>query len=110
MRGRKPKPTALRLAQGVPGHRAVNADEPKPRKGIGECPEWLDDEARRQWFAAVRELDEIGMLTAVDGPALAGYCQSVSRWRAAEERIARDGLTVVGPRGVESKHPAVNIS
>ncbi len=30
MRGRKPKPTALKLVSGNPGHRPLNTREPKP--------------------------------------------------------------------------------
>lgn len=32
-RGRKPKPTALKLLEGNPGKRPINANEPIPPKG-----------------------------------------------------------------------------
>ena len=34
MRGRKPKPTALKLIAGNPGKRALNAHEPQPRTDL----------------------------------------------------------------------------
>ena len=45
-RGPRPRPTALKLARGNPGKRRLNTDEPKPRTGVGDCPDWLDKEGR----------------------------------------------------------------
>ncbi|MDD6036563.1 MAG: response regulator [Lachnospiraceae bacterium] len=41
MAGRKPKPTAVKELEGNPGKRKLNKKEPKPEKGMPECPEWL---------------------------------------------------------------------
>lgn len=38
MRGRKPKPTHLKLLEGNPGHRPINGAEPKPNPGLPTCP------------------------------------------------------------------------
>ncbi len=37
MKGRKPKPTALKLLEGNPGKRKLNADEPSPRGTTVRC-------------------------------------------------------------------------
>jgi P27 family predicted phage terminase small subunit len=104
MRGRKQIPTHLKLIRGAE-ERYINRSEPKIAKGIGECPAYLDDEARRQWFVVTAQLEACGMLTQVDAPSLAVYCQSISRWAAAEADIRERGIIVDGDR-----NPAVNIA
>lgn len=86
MRGRKPKPTALRILAGNPGKRRLPQREPKPEAGAPACPEWLDSEAKREWRRVVGHLDAAGILTRADRAALAAYCQAWSGWLAAELR------------------------
>lgn len=109
-RGPAPKPTALKIIEGNPGRRPLNHDEPKPSLGAPKCPTWLDLEAKREWRRIVPELDRIGLLTKVDGTALAGYCQAYSRWREAEEVLSRDGLTFSTPNGYVQQRPEVAIA
>ena len=45
-RGRKPKPTALKVLEGNPGKRPLNDHEPIPPKGELKCPSWLLPEAK----------------------------------------------------------------
>lgn len=110
MRGRKPKPTHLRVLEGNPGHRPINRREPKPTPVAPKPPSWLDREAKREWKRIAPELERLGLLTKVDGAALAGYCQAYARWRAAEEIIKREGLTVTTESGYVMPHPAVKIA
>ena len=44
-RGRKPKPTAMKILEGNPGKRPLNPFEPVPVKGDIKCPDWLLPEA-----------------------------------------------------------------
>ena len=46
-RGRKPKPTALKLLEGNPGKRPLNEHEPIPPTGKIRCPSWLEEEAKK---------------------------------------------------------------
>ena len=91
------KPTALRIIEGNREKRPIPKNEPKPRRAIPVPPAHLDAYALDEWNRITPELDAIGMLTAIDGTALAGYCVCVSRWRQAEEAIQRmkkrDALT-----------------
>ena len=48
-RGRKPKPTALKVLEGNPGKRPLNELEPKPKKQAPSCPSWLEPEAKKEW-------------------------------------------------------------
>jgi hypothetical protein len=38
MRGRRPKPTRLKVLTGNPGKRPLNMDEPQPEPAIPDCP------------------------------------------------------------------------
>ena len=80
-RGPPPKPTKLKLLAGNPGKRPLNRREPQPRKTTPRCPAWLGKEARAVWKRMVPELRRMGVLTVIDGEALAAFCQTYARWR-----------------------------
>ena len=86
-RGRKPKPTGLKVLQGNPGHRALPKEEPKPRPMRPTRPHWLQPEAKREWTRVVAELEALELLTVVDRAALAAYCQAYARAVAAEKAL-----------------------
>lgn len=93
MAGRKPKPTKLKLLQGNPGKRPLNDAEPQPATGAPRCPSWLDSVAKAKWKNVAPELERIGVLTKIDGAALAAYCKNYSRWVAAEKVLTKLGTT-----------------
>lgn len=103
-RGRKPKPTVLKVINGNPGKRPLNDEEPQPARGVPPCPRHLDKEARKEWKRVARELDACGMLTLVDRAALAAYCQAWSRWVAAEEIVQQSG-PVLKRQGTNDLYP-----
>jgi P27 family predicted phage terminase small subunit len=107
--GRKPKPNALRVLEGKPGHRPLRP-EPKPRPVAPKCPAWLLLEAKREWRRVAPELERLGLLTVVDGTALAGYCQAYARWRQAETVLDDEGTTFKTPNGYVQVHPQVAIA
>lgn len=109
-RGPAPKPTVLKILSGNPGKRPINQDEPKPKPIAPKCPSWLDKEAKREWKRVAPELERLGLLTIVDGAALAAYCQAYVRWKQAEEIIKREGMTVTTETGYIMPHPAVKIA
>lgn len=87
MRGRKPKPTHLKLPEGIPGRRPINGDEPKPPSDLPTCPAHLSATAKAEWKRLARDPNRIGLLTTVDRGALAAYCQSWGRWVEAERKL-----------------------
>lgn len=87
-RGRKPKPTHLKLVTGNPGKRILNKMEAKPRLDLPMPPPHLADEAKVEWGRVSQELYDCGLLSIVDRAALAAYCQAYSRWVQAERAIA----------------------
>jgi P27 family predicted phage terminase small subunit len=97
MRGRKPKPTLVKLLEGNPGKRPINDCEPRPCAAIPECPEFLDDEAKAEWFRSAKVLSDMGLLTVADRSALAAYCTAYSRWVNAEALVAKHGPVVLSP-------------
>ena len=79
-RGPAPTPTAvLRLRGTYRKHRSRR--EPTPDSTAPECPDWLDDQAKEAWAQVLPQLERMGVMTGIDGNALARYCQFWSRWK-----------------------------
>lgn len=110
IRGRKPKPTALKILEGNPGHRPLNFKDPLPKGKLPRCPDWLEDDAKKEWRRLGKVLAEMGMLTNLDLTAFAGYCQAYARWKAAEEFITKHGDMVRTPNGYLQQVPQVSIA
>jgi P27 family predicted phage terminase small subunit len=83
MRGRKPKPTRLKILEGNPGKRVLNADEPKPMRGVPPTPEYLPPRARATFEMLGARLDAMGVITIADGVALEMLAMAYEEWRAA---------------------------
>lgn len=109
-RGRKPKPTALKLLEGNPGKRPINEHEPIPPKGTVKCPSWLEQEAKKEWKRLAPSLEAMGVLTQADLTAFAGYCQAYARWKEAEEFISQHGSIFQTPSGYVQQVPQVSIA
>ena len=109
-RGRKPKPTAVKVLEGNPGKRSLNTGEPKPEKKAPRCPAWLEDEAKAEWERMSTVLENMGMLTDMDMVAFAGYCQAYARWKEAEEFLSQHGSIVRTPNGYLQQVPQVSIA
>lgn len=88
-RGRKPKPTHLKLITGNPGKRAPRRSEPKPPLDEPTPPPHLSDEAKVEWGRVMGQLVNCGLMTQIDRAALAAYCQAYGRWVQAERALAR---------------------
>ena len=102
-RGRKPKPTAVKVLEGNPGKRSLNTNEPKR-------PAWLEDEAKKEWKRMAKQMEQLGILTEIDMAAFAGYCQAYARWKEAEEFITQHGTIVKTPSGYWQQVPQVSIA
>lgn len=96
MRGRKPKPTKLRLLGGNAGKRPVG-EEPRPPvpESTPYAPRHLNDDAKREWRRIVKILLGLGLYTEVDRAALAMYCQAWGRWVEAERQVEATGGPVL---------------
>ena len=77
MRGRKPKPTALKLIAGNPGHRPLNKKEPKVVyvEGDIKAPKFLKGEAKKEWDLQFEYLTKTNKILAENELSkLARYC------------------------------------
>jgi len=109
-----PKPTALKALEGGRGHRtkaekAKAEREPKPPRDCPTAPAWLDSGAKRRWRALCDTLNEMGVLTAVDGDVLAVYCQAYSDHERLTRYLRTEGETTVSPTGYEMPRPEVSL-
>ena len=109
-RGRKPKPTAIKRLEGNPGKRPLNIYEPKPLKKAPTCPDWLDEEAKREWRRLAKTMEAMGVLTEADRAAFATYCDAYSKWKTATEFIDQHGLIFKTPSGYIQQVPQVSIA
>lgn len=86
MSGRPKKPTNLKILEGNPGKRDLNAGEPKPKPVAPERPSWITGAARKEWERLAPELENMGLLTSFDMAAFAAYCQAYAVWQEAERK------------------------
>ena len=98
-RGPIPKPTVVEIAEGCPGKRPVNRDEPQPRPVAPKCPDYLDDAARKEWRRLVPVLKRMRVLTEADGIALGNLCQTYSTLIQAQEKLTKQGILYKAPSG-----------
>jgi P27 family predicted phage terminase small subunit len=110
MRGRKPKPTALKRLEGNPGKRPIRGDEPQPPRSQPSCPGHLSPAARAEWARLAQSLNGIGLLTQVDRAALAAYCQAYGRWVEAERKLKETPVLLKTPAGYVQQSPWLTVS
>lgn len=111
MRGRKPTPTALKVVRGNPGGRPLNEHEPKPPRASPEkIPDWLSPQAREHWPEVAKQLADAGVLTDLDRPALAQYCEAFVIWRQAYDKVLKFGLVVKAQSGFPVQSPYLSIA
>lgn len=109
MRGRKPTPTALKIMRGNPGKRALPKDEPTPPSGA-TAPDWLSPLAAEHWPTIARQLEDAHVLTVIDAPALALYCEAFARWKQASAHVLQHGEVIESPMGVMKQSPHLQIA
>jgi len=91
-RGPKPTPTAILQLRGSTLVTQERRDkEVQGPSGSPDQPDWLDDGAVQAWNYLVPLLSQMGVLTRIDGHALARYCRLWSRWRQAEDFLTKHG-------------------
>ena len=110
MRGRKPKPTRLKIITGNPGKHPLNYDEPRPEPAVPDCPPELGPSAQREWNRLVGELAGLRVLTNLDRAALAAYCGAYALWAEATEAIQKYGVMVKSPSGFPMQSPYLAIA
>ena len=110
MRGRRPKPTALKRAAGNPGKRKLNDAEPQPPEDLPDAPPHLSDHAAAEWDRVAGTLHGMGVLTILDRAALAAYCVAYGRWVEAEEKLRETPALVKTPSGYVQQSPWLTVA
>jgi P27 family predicted phage terminase small subunit len=100
------------LITGNPGKRPMNVKEPRPARGIPDCPGHLDDAGKMAWGRLSVLLDAMGVLTVADCYALERLADIYSEILECRTLIRRDGRTYAvttkeGDTLIKS-NPAVN--
>ncbi len=86
-RGRRPKPTHLKLIAGTFRPDRSRADEPKPRPLLTlDPPRGLDRYARTAWRRLAPLLQRLGLLTEADTFTFTALCQAWARYVRAQQR------------------------
>ena len=110
IRGRRPKPTRLKVLTGNPGKRPLNESEPRPEVEIPDCPPELGPVAKREWERLVGDLSKLKLLTNLDRAALAAYCGAYALWADATEQIQKYGAMIKSPTGYPVQSPYIAIA
>lgn len=99
-RGKKPKPSALKIHEGNRGHRPLNDDEPvvAPCADVPEPPAHLDAEAEAEWRRVAPMLVNVKVLTELDRCVMAGYCVAWSAFVQADTDVQKYGRMFVSTK------------
>lgn len=106
----KATPTKLRLLRGNPSQRKMPENEPQVDAAIPPMPPHLTDPvAVEEWDRITQILYEVGVLTRVDGNALALYCDAHAAYLEAKKDIAENGFNATTGTGSIIQRPSVGV-
>jgi len=88
-RGRKPKPTNLKVISGTNRADRRNDSEPRVTIAMPSPPPHLGKDALEEWERVCVEMYGAGILSILDRGGLAAYCQAYGRWVQAEQALSR---------------------
>lgn len=109
MRGRKPKPSAIKELEGNPGKRALNKKEPKPAAGVPKCPNHIKGAAQTEWKRLIAELAEMKLLVKADRAAIVLCCSAWAMYVKACNKLEKEGEVIVSDKGGMYQNPWVAI-
>jgi P27 family predicted phage terminase small subunit len=109
MRGRRPKPEAIKDLEGRPGkQRRRHGVKPPPGKAIMPDVVAEDLVARAEWERLGPQLELLGLLSPVDQQTFAGYCLAYSMFVQAKRQLVTDGFVYKTSSGQIKKHPILD--
>ena len=113
MRGRKPKPTWLKVVAGNPGKAPLNDAEPIPQGELRDPPaHWTAPTFaphRELWQKVMRDSPP-GLLRRLDSETLEAWVNAAVIYRDAAERVARIGSMVRAPgSGYPMQNPYLSV-
>ncbi|HDR1003622.1 phage terminase small subunit P27 family [Pasteurella multocida] len=78
------------------------------RKKTYKTPDFLDDIAKSQWKARIKQLSERGDIMPEDLTNLEIYCENYAIWRHSVADLARNGFVIINSQGTQSRNPALS--
>lgn len=109
MRGRKSKPTYLKVLDGSAG-RPGSPGSHKRLNRTPACPAHLCSPAKTEWKRLAGRLSELRILTDLDRASLAAYCQAYGRWVEAERKLHETPMLLKLPSGYVQQNPWLTIA
>ena len=91
MKGRRPKPTHLKLVTGNPGKRKLNSGEPKPQGNLKDAPAWLTKQQKEGWRYAIGNAP-LGLLKRLDRSVLVAWVVAEDLHRRAAKAVEAHGM------------------
>mgnify|MGYP001045526094 FL=1 len=104
MRGRKPKPTEMKVLQGTFRKDRANPHEPKPDGVLSQAPKHLTAEQAAIWDEAIAQAPA-GMLKPNDWSVLAVWVVAAHTHMVAAEKVRTMGQLVKAPSGYPIQNP-----
>jgi len=108
--GRKPLPTHLKVVRGTLRPSRSNSNEPKPKADAIRMPSGMSPLAKKHWSAVCKQLKDAKIMTNLDVPALAMYCEAYATWKDATDKITTIGAVVKGPNGYPVRSPYLMVA
>lgn len=110
-RGRKRKPTALKVLAGNPGKRALNDSEPTPEAVLPIAPDSLTEVGKSKWDEVALKLYNQGIITELDVDLLELLCINYEEFTEARKMVKTFGGPVVkSDKGNPFQNPYVSIA
>ena len=73
-----------------------------------KTPDFLDDIAKSQRKARIKQLSERGDIKSEDLTNLEIYCENYAIWRHSVADLAKNGFSIVNSQGTQSRNPALS--
>jgi P27 family predicted phage terminase small subunit len=111
LKGRKPKPTNLKILQGNAGRRPLNKTDISVEvlEKAPECPEWIGRHGAEVWARVADWLVGSKILAESDTHNLEAFCSAYQNYRDASEHIRLHGLVITNQNGELKKNPACTV-
>lgn len=110
MKGRKPRPTHLKLIEGNPGRRPINKREPKPAGDLFAPPSDMPPAAVPFWNQAIADAPQ-GLLRRLDLRILFVWACAAWLHSDAMGKVARSSAMVQSARtGEVYQHPMLSVA
>lgn len=108
MKGRKPKPSYLRVLDGNAGRRPLNKDEPKPEHALRDPPASLSDRQKEIWRDALAQAPP-GMLTTLDSSVFKVWVVACDFHDQANDMVTKHGVFMKTKAGAPIQSPWMHV-